>query len=371
VVAALDSDPVSIRTYWLNHPEIPDSRILNADVTRLGGRELRRLAGRRRVDILLGAPPCQGFSHVGFRSKRSRMGYRLTDDRRNLLWKEMVRAARELRPRLVVMENVPGMSSARHRENLSYLQVAGRELERLGFRTRIWQLNAAAFGVPQARLRHFLVARRDGEVPEAPRGEHIDILGGDLDVDALPSVRLADAICDLPPRNAGSGTAIDVWERPAAPDDPRLRRYLGKHGLYRPGPVVYNHFVRYHNQRDLELYRLLRPGEDSVHAIEQHGREDLMRYRRDVFDDKYYKLRPDRPSKTIVAHLAKDGNGYVHPHQNQMSLYIECIWLYSRCRDRGGSCDVTCPTPRAEPSAAHRPRPRARAAPCPGNWESP
>jgi len=112
-------------------------------------------------------------------------------------------------------------------------------------------------------------------------------------------------------------------------DDARRRRYLGKHNLDRPGPVVYNHFVRYHNERDLELYRVLRPGEDSVHAIEQHGRADLMRYRRDVFDDKYYKLRPDRPSKTIVAHLAKDGNGYVHPGQNRSITVREAARLQS------------------------------------------
>jgi hypothetical protein len=42
-----------------------------------------------------------------------------------------------------------------------------------------------------------------------------------------------------------------------------------------------------------------------------------MRYRRDVFDDKYARLRGDRPCKTIVAHLAKDGNGYIHPTQGQ------------------------------------------------------
>jgi DNA (cytosine-5)-methyltransferase 1 len=67
----------------------------------------------------------------------------------------------------------------------------------------------------------------------------------------------------------------------------------------------------------LELYALLKPGEDSVHAIERHGRGDLMRYRRDVFDDKYARLRADRPSKTIVSHLAKDGNGYIHPSQTR------------------------------------------------------
>ena len=72
--------------------------------------------------------------------------------------------------------------------------------------------------------------------------------------------------------------------------------------------------MRHHNRRDLELYALLRPGEDSVHALE-HGRRDLMRYRSDAFDDKYLRLRSDRPCKTIVAHLAKDGNGYIHPLQ--------------------------------------------------------
>ena len=51
---------------------------------------------------------------------------------------------------------------------------------------------------------------------------------------------------------------------------------------------------------------LLRPGEDSIHVLEQHGRADLMRYRKDVFDDKYARLRGDRPCKTIVAHLAKE-----------------------------------------------------------------
>jgi DNA (cytosine-5)-methyltransferase 1 len=329
VVAAVDSDPLSIRTYWLNHPEMPEGRLVSADIARLRRGDLRRMAGRARVDILLGAPPCQGFSHVGFRSKRVRTGYRLADDRRNLLWKEVVKAARELRPRLVVMENVPGMSSAQHRENLSYLQAAGRGLERLGFRTRIWRLNAAAFGVPQLRQRHFLVGCRDGEVPEAPRGEYIDIRGRDLDVDALPAVRLDEAIFDLPQRSAGTGTAVDAWDRPVSAQDVRLRRYLSKHALVRPGPIVYNHFVRYHNERDLELYRLLRPGEDSVHAIERHGREDLMRYRRDVFDDKYHKLRPDSPSKTIVAHLAKDGNGYIHPGQNRSITVREAARIQS------------------------------------------
>jgi DNA (cytosine-5)-methyltransferase 1 len=79
--------------------------------------------------------------------------------------------------------------------------------------------------------------------------------------------------------------------------------------------LVFNHKARYQNERDLELYELLEPGENSVHAVERHGRRDLMRYRQDAFDDKYLKLRGDRPCRTIVAHLAKDGNGFIHPEQ--------------------------------------------------------
>jgi DNA (cytosine-5)-methyltransferase 1 len=329
VLAAVDSDPVSTRTFWLNHPAVPKDRIVNRDVTSLAHGELRRLVGRH-VDVLLGAPPCQGFSHAGFRSKRSRTGYRLADDSRNLLWKHMVEAALELRPRIVVMENVPGMNFAPRRENLSFMETARRELERRGrYHARIWRLHAAAFGIPQDRIRFFLVACRDTDVPPAPRGEYKDINQPDHDVDALPAVRLDEAIFDLPPRAAGSGTAVDLRDASVSDNEPRLRRYLGKHQLRRESPVIYNHHVRYHNKRDLELYGLLRPGEDSVHIIERHGREDLMRYRRDVFDDKYHKLRPDRPSKTIVAHLAKDGNGYVHPWQDRSISVREAARLQS------------------------------------------
>ena len=124
-----------------------------------------------------------------------------------------------------------------------------------------------------------------------------------------------EAIFDLPPRGAATGAAVEASVSAAPADDPRFRRYLSKFGILRPSRVLYQHTVRYHNPRNLELYALLRPGEDSIHILEQHGRSDLMRYRRDVFDDKYARLRADRPCKTIVAHLAKDGNGYIHPTQ--------------------------------------------------------
>ena len=215
------------------------------------------------------------------------------------------------------MENVPGMQSAK-KESESFLESAARMLEeRAGFKTAVWRLNAAAFGVPQDRIRFFLVGSTTGILPVRPSEEYQDIHRANLDHDALPPVTLGEAIFDLPVRDAGTGVAVKRRVAPGPETDRRFRRFLTKFGILRISPLVYNHTVRYHNPRDLELYRLLRPGDDSVHLLERHGRDDLMRYRKDVFDDKYARLRSDRPSKTIVAHLAKDGNGYVHPEQDR------------------------------------------------------
>ncbi len=178
--------------------------------------------------------------------------------------------------------------------------VAHRLEEEGGYRTEVWQLNAAAFGVPQDRVRCFLVASRLSLMPARPPQEYQDVRRQDIDLDALPAVGLAEAIFDLPVREAGSGVAVEQWPPAALAEDVRFRRYLSKFGILRPSRLLFQHTVRYHNPRDLELYGMLRPGEDSIHFLEQHGRADLMRYRKDVFDDKYARLR---------------GDGYIHPTQ--------------------------------------------------------
>jgi DNA (cytosine-5)-methyltransferase 1 len=241
----------------------------------------------------------------------------------------MISATKELQPRLFLMENVPGMQSAK-RNDLSFIELAARELEKTGdFKTAIWRLNAAAFGVPQDRIRYFLVGSRLGVLPHRPDEEYQDTRRTDFDVDALPPITLSEAVFDLPAREAGSGDAIELWCRNQNTTDPRYRRYLAKFGLLQPSPLIYNHVARPNNARDLELYSTLRPGEDSVHAVERHGRGDLMRYRRDIFDDKYARLRGDRSCRTIVSHLAKDGNGYIHPSQTRSITVREAARVQS------------------------------------------
>jgi DNA (cytosine-5)-methyltransferase 1 len=314
VILAVDRDPIALRTYWLNHPGLADDRICECDVRERKPGSLRRLVGGGKVDVLIGSPPCQGFSHAGFRARRTRTDYRVSSDERNYLFESMISAASELRPKLFLMENVPGMHSARQ-QNLSFIEHAGRILEqKCRYSTAIWRLNASAFGVPQDRIRYFLVAST-GAMPPQPEEEYQDTSRRDFDVDALPPITFGEAVFDLPQRKAGVGCAIDCWNPGQSSANSRYRRYLAKFSLIRNIPVIYNHAARPHNERDLQLYSTLRPGENSVHAVEKYGRQDLMRYRRDIFDDKYARLREDRPSKTIVSHLAKDGNGYIHPSQ--------------------------------------------------------
>ena len=336
IVAAADMDPIALRTLALNHPSLPPEGVLAGDIRELDHRSLRKLVGRRRLDVLAGAPPCQGFSSAGFRSKSTRTGYRAIGDERNYLFEWLVGMALELEPRLFLMENVPGMKTAR-RQDVSFLEAAARRLRAGGYITAVWQLNAAAFGVPQERTRCFLVAAApDIELPGQPPEEYQNTRSA-FDVDALPPVTLTEAVFDLPPLEAGTGSAVAGRVSPVSDNDVRLRRYLSKFQVREASKVTYNHYARYQNKQDLELYALLRPGEDSVHAIERYGRADLMRYRRDVFDDKYFRLRGDRPSKTIVSHLAKDGNGYIHPTQTRGITPREAARLQS-FRDRYAFC---------------------------------
>lgn len=327
IAAAVDMDPVALRTHWLNHPSIRDERIVCADISSLTDGELRRAAGRRKIDVLIGAPPCQGFSNVGHRSKTSLTGYSVSDDERNHLYTHMVRFALAFTPSLFLMENVPGMKSAKDGAS-SFLDSAARKLSAAGYATATWKLNASAYGVPQDRQRIFLVAAKGTALPQHPQGHYKDLASRSLDPDALPPVTFDEATFDLPRRAADQGLPVERWT-PADRADPRGRRYLQRFDLVRSSPLLFNHTVRYNNERDLELYALLKPGEDSVHALERYGRADLMRYRSDVFDDKYARLRPDKPCKTIVSHLAKDGNGYIHPTQTRSISIREAARIQS------------------------------------------
>ena len=149
---AIDSDPWATRTYKANFPraEVFDGDVRTVDFSKWKG----------RVDLVAGGPPCQPFSVAG-----SQQSY---EDVRDML-PQFVRAVREIRPKAFLMENVSGLAGARHGE---YLERTTKKLAGLGYAVAIQVLNAADYGVPQDRLRLFIVGLRGGDKFIFPRPTH-------------------------------------------------------------------------------------------------------------------------------------------------------------------------------------------------------
>lgn len=193
VVAAVEYDPIHAAVHKLNFPE---AEVICQDVRELKGEDIRRRAGlgTRSIDVVVGGPPCQGFSLIG---------YRVLDDPRNELVFHFWRLVTELRPKAFVFENVAGMATGPHQKLLQELvqRFEGSDYK-VSLPYRI--LNAAHFGVPQDRRRLILLgARRGIRVPKYPtpctapangkKQRSGDLLRG---LKATPTVR--DAIGDLP-----------------------------------------------------------------------------------------------------------------------------------------------------------------------------
>lgn len=163
-LVATDIDAAAGATYALNHSEHGTEFILGDIADPAIKERIYAAVGKRELDAVIGGPPCQGFSQV-------RNHARLIDDPRNILYRHYVSIIRELQPRTFVMENVPGL------ENIGGGSVRKQILEDLqqdgAYRVQSRVVDAAAFGVPQSRLRILFIGVRsdlalDPEFPESP-----------------------------------------------------------------------------------------------------------------------------------------------------------------------------------------------------------
>lgn len=163
VAAAVEIEDNAFATYKTNHPEV---HAIKQDVRTVKGRHLRALVGGE-VDLLAGCPPCQGFSTLTNTSSKR--------DPRNDLVMEMARLVKEIRPRAVMMENVPGLAGRGKRLFNRFL----RTLEELNYRYTWDVLQVANYGVPQNRRRLVLLAGRGVEL-SLPKTTHHRIGAGGL-----------------------------------------------------------------------------------------------------------------------------------------------------------------------------------------------
>ncbi|CAG5012234.1 putative BsuMI modification methylase subunit YdiO [Dyadobacter sp. CECT 9275] len=159
VIGAVEIEPVAVKTYLENHPNV---KVWAMDIGDVSGNEIRKALDLEigELDLLAGCPPCQGFSTL-----TTLNGSRIADEERqqkNDLVFEFMRLVRELQPRAVMLENVPGLFKDKRLTKIL------AELGELGYHNNredvVKILNVADFGVPQRRRRMILMTTRIGKV---------------------------------------------------------------------------------------------------------------------------------------------------------------------------------------------------------------
>lgn len=291
---ANDIQDCCVDTYAHNHPETPRKNIILGDIKELVDGDLKLY---HEADIVVGGPPCQGFSEANRQ--------RLIDDPRNHLYKSFVEIVKKVDPPFFVMENVKGMQKVKN-------QVI-EDFNKIGYSVSARVLNAKDFGVPQNRERLIYIGNRIGidndkifdEIEESKKDYCKSVLK-----DALFGLR------ELQASRIKNSTEMETEESGRTIEANRdliTNDYISLINQGKVYPAVLNHKARYNNDRDIEIYSRMNPGDKS----DDPKIADIMPYksRNDIFKDKYYKLEPDNVCKTITAHMKFDCNMYIHPFQ--------------------------------------------------------
>lgn len=375
IAAAVDIDEDAGRTFETNfsvlQPGDPPLLFHGPAKGNLEDMDLDQITCRVNPDILIGGPPCQGFSKLG-RGKLdslSEEGFR--GDPRNELYRRFLDAAGLWRPKAVIMENVPGMLSV---GGANVAAEAARELSALGYRVGYAVLNAVWYGVPQYRERLFFIGIRDDldSLPAMPAATHHAILPsgylrpssqlffpfvrhGECPVDlatvSTPATTVAEALDDLPPlfdhlapergRPAADFSKALTYRSVPQSNYVRLMRQWPSLG---PVDAINDHVIR-RTPRDYETFGRMKHGDRYPEALaiarerfhealeelrasrmapEVASREyqELQRkfvppYREDIFMEKWQKLSPSLPSWTVPAHLSKDAYSHIHHDSEQ------------------------------------------------------
>ena len=337
-VGVLDIFNSGIETYKRNFTEVPDKNVVCADASHTDAVErFQNLTSLRPsdVDVVVGGPPCQGFSNIGRikiaslvkngqRSGRS-SDPRFIDDRRNHLYKSFIKFVKWFRPKAVVMENVLGMISYKNGRVIEQIR---DDFRSVGYPNAIYRvLNAAEYGVPQIRRRVFFMATKDGRPISWPAPTHLP--RSDPNRKSVVNrtkgyVTVGDAIGDLP--------ALDLPEKNLKMQD-SVRRYgRGPECEFQRWArgrqkCLHNNITRWHRSKDVDVFGNMGQGKKWSELSDSDRRK--IGYSDSSFNDKWKRLSNSKPSWTVVSHLAKDGYMYIHPTQDRTISVREAARLQS------------------------------------------
>ena len=286
-LAAADSNHEAITVFRSNFPSV--AHIFHQDLTTFAPAEMAQIIGAQEVDVIVGGPPCQGFSTVRQRDG-SNSGPRMVQDKRRHLYQDFLRYVGFFKPKVFVMENVLGIKSAAGGKFFTKVQ---KEARAMGYRVHGRVEKAAKLGVPQKRQRQLIIGTRldipgyfRGELEPAPR---INV-ATDGTKGLKEEITLWEAIGDLPPLTAGTGSEDSDYD--ADRFAKQCRAYGGRYLLdvldVDPLKRLTAHVARPHSERDLRDFARLRKGEHCAQAMK----------RGEKFEFPYDKKKFQRPLHT-------------------------------------------------------------------------
>ena len=320
VVFSLEIDKWAVDTLRANNQE--DTIIVEGDIRDYRSPTVIRETCGEAPDVIIGGPPCQGFSIAGPAQKDPK-------DPRNSLFKDFARWVECLEPQVFVMENVKGILSRQNAKGEKVIEIIEDTFFKLEYSVEIWRLNAAEYGVPQIRERVFIVGNRRGiTLGEPPRTHHRPSQNGNgvqmrahESEDFLRAVSVREAILDLPEIKAGEGSEEQFYTKGPQTDYQRWARGEQE--------TLYNHVAMKHTERLVERFKQIQWGQSVVDVPEPHRarkRSGNGEKSGVVYDSNNRRLDPGRPSFTIPAHFY---SSFIHPYQHRNITAREAARLQS------------------------------------------
>lgn len=285
-------------------PERIIGSVINAEIgaDSLKGifRKIDDLLENRKLDLIIGGPPCQAYSLAG----RSRDQNRMVGDKRNYLYKYYAEFLKRYRPAYFVFENVTGLLSARDEAGAGYFEAMRYLFLECGYKTEFMPLSANDYGVLQSRKRVILVGRRGKVTGFYPKPDKW-----------RPEVTVQEIFRGLPAIHAGGGN----------PGPCNVSTYDGfwqiDAGIRTDDFPVTWHQARPNNEQDLEIYRIaVELWNNKKARLDYNSLPERLKTHRNQhsFLDRFKVVASDLPySHTVVAHIAKDGHYYIHPDIKQ------------------------------------------------------
>lgn len=273
----------------------------------------------RDVDIIIGGPPCQAYSTAG----RVRDSKGMASDPRNFLFESYVKILEHYRPKFFVFENVTGVLSA----NVNGKPIFPQILKALGKEYKVVNdpnilvHNTADYGVPQIRKRVIIMGVRNDITNIEAEKLYKDVVKTHFNPETPENERnertrfvdVRDALSDLPIVYPGGDASTDAFDYPC--NNEFLKR-VGTKGIH---PLM-DHICRKNNDTDRERFRVMIENHWSFGEMRRQ-RPDLEHEHARIFDNSYVVQWWELPSKTILAHIHKDGFQFIHPDYNQARTF--------------------------------------------------